>query len=91
MASIALRVKFTGHVQGVSFRFYAKRFADSSDVKGWVRNLEDGTVEALFEGDESAVNRVVEQCRTGNPYAGVVSVESRKGEYTGRYESFTIR
>ena len=91
MSSMALKVKFRGHVQGVSFRFYAKRFADANDVKGWVRNLSDGTVEALFEGEEGPVRRVVEQCRTGNPYAGVTQVDAVEVDYTGRYQSFIIR
>ncbi len=91
MPYVAVRAKFRGHVQGVSFRFYAKRFADSNDVKGWVRNLSDGTVEALFEGERSAVRRVIEQCRTGNPYAGVTEVETLEEDYTGRYQSFIIR
>ena len=91
MANVACRVKFRGHVQGVSFRYYAKRFADSNDVKGWVRNMDDGTVEALFEGDESAVNRVIEECRTGNPHAGVTDIEMKEADSSGRYQSFTIR
>lgn len=91
MANTAVRARFRGHVQGVSFRFYAKKFADANDVRGWVRNMEDGSVEALFEGESGSVGRVVEQCRKGNPYAGVTEVETRVEEYTGRYQSFVIR
>lgn len=53
--------------------------------------MDDGTVEALFEGDESAVNRVIEECRTGNPHAGVTDIEMKEADYSGRYQSFTIR
>lgn len=91
MANIAMRVIFRGKVQGVSFRFYAKRFADSNEVKGWVRNMDDGSVEALFEGESGPVKRAIEQCRTGNPYAGVTEVETQREDYTGRYSSFNIR
>lgn len=91
MANTAVRARFKGHVQGVSFRFYVKRFADAGDVRGWVRNLEDGSVEALFEGESASVKRVIEQCRKDNPYAGVTDVETRVEEYTGRYQSFIIR
>lgn len=91
LPSVAVHVRFRGHVQGVSFRFYAKRFADANDVRGWVRNLEDGTVEALFEGERNSVRRVIEQCRKENPHAGVTEVEASEMEYTGRYQSFVIR
>jgi acylphosphatase len=91
MVLVAVRVRFRGRVQGVSFRYYAKRFADEYDVKGWIRNMDDGSVEAIMEGEEAAVMKVVELCRTGNPNASVTDVELRKMEYTGRYSGFVIR
>jgi acylphosphatase len=59
------RVVVRGHVQGVFFRDTVRRQALTRGVAGWVRNNADGTVEALFEGEPDAVERLVELCRTG--------------------------
>lgn len=68
------RVVIHGLVQGVFFRDAVRRRAQSADVSGWVRNNPDGTVEAVFEGDEGAVERLVEFCRRGPRGAHVTSV-----------------
>lgn len=62
---------FKGRVQGVCFRAYTKQQADLHQVCGWVRNRSDGSVEALFEGDESAVQAVISACQSGPPAARV--------------------
>jgi len=54
-----------GHVHGVFFRDSTRREAERLGVDGWVRNVEDGTVEAVFEGEPSAVDALVELCRSG--------------------------
>ena len=66
-----LHVFFSGRVQGVFFRANTKRKADELCVNGWVRNLSDGRVEAVFEGDVKAVNALLEYCLHGQPYAKV--------------------
>lgn len=91
MTLVAARVRFKGTVQGVSFRYYAKRFADENDVTGWVMNMQDGSVEALMEGEEASVRKVIELCRKGNPNAHVTEVELRMLDYTGKYSGFVIR
>ncbi|MEM3851677.1 MAG: acylphosphatase [Methanomassiliicoccales archaeon] len=91
MAAIAMKVRFRGKVQGVSFRYYMKRFADENEVRGWVRNMEDGSVEGMLEGEETAIRRVIELCKSGNPSAHVTAIETSVQEYTGRYTSFVIR
>ncbi len=65
----------SGHVQGVWFRESCRREAESRDVAGSVANRADGTVEAVFEGRESAVAEVVAWCRIGPPRADVTGVE----------------
>ena len=65
----------SGRVQGVFFRYSASREAAARDLAGWVRNLEDGRVEAVFEGERGAVESVVEWCGRGPPSARVERVE----------------
>jgi acylphosphatase len=65
----------SGRVQGVWFRESCRREAESRDVAGWVANRGDDTVEAVFEGRESAVAEVVAWCRTGPPRAVVTGVD----------------
>jgi acylphosphatase len=62
---IRRRVVVHGHVQGVFFRETARRRALSAGLAGWIRNVPDGTVEAVFEGEPEAVERLVEFCREG--------------------------
>jgi len=59
------RVRAHGRVQGVFFRDSVRRAAETRGVAGWVANRGDGTVEAVFEGDAEAVERLVELCRGG--------------------------
>jgi acylphosphatase len=64
-----------GFVQGVFFRDTVRRRAEARGVAGWVRNNRDGTVEAVFEGEPDAVERMVAFCRDGPPGARVDRVE----------------
>ena len=81
---IRRRVLISGRVQGVGFRWSCKRVADSLGVSGSCRNLPDGRVEAVFEGDPSAVEQAVAWSRGGPSSAIVTSVdvtpETPKGE-----------
>ncbi len=67
----AVRVRVRGFVHGVSFRATMARVATDSGVRGWVRNLPDGSVEAFLEGDEQNVRRVIEWAKRGPPRARV--------------------
>jgi len=79
-----------GLVQGVFFRAYTKSVADKYGVKGFVRNLPDGRVEALLEGEEESVNKVIEFCKHGPPGAIVTNIEIIWEEYKGDYNDFKI-
>ena len=79
-----------GRVQGVAFRHHTCQRALELGVTGWVRNLPDGTVEGLFDGDGSAVAALVEWCRSGPPAARVERLDTRDGDYRGEFESFAI-
>jgi acylphosphatase len=69
------RVVVHGLVQGVWFRESTRREAEALGVHGWVRNREDGTVEAVFEGEPHAVAQVVAWCRIGPPRAEVTAID----------------
>lgn len=75
MAETARRVVVSGDVQGVFFRDSCRRAALSENVRGWVRNRGDGTVEAYFEGTEVAVDAMCDWCRHGPPQAEVAHLE----------------
>ena len=79
----AVRVKVTGRVQGVSFRWYAVQEAARLGVAGWVRNEPDGSVAAQVEGDATAVDAMVEWCRQGPSYASVRDVAVTEAQPTG--------
>ena len=79
-----------GLVQGVFFRRYTKEVAKKYNVKGWVKNLPDGRVEALLEGDKDNVDKVIEFCKKGPPGAIVDNVEIIWEEYKGEFEDFKI-
>ena len=74
------RVVVRGNVQGVFFRETTRRLAQQHDVAGWVRNNRDGTVEAVFEGDEDDVERLVRFVREGPRGAHVERVETFEEE-----------
>jgi acylphosphatase len=80
----------SGRVQGVFFRMETKRAADRFGVSGWVRNLKDGSVEAMFEGDQDRVDAVLDWCRQGPPHADVLDVTVTWNTYTGEFKGFNI-
>ena len=77
---VRARVRVRGRVQGVFFRAEARDRARSLGVAGWVRNVPDGSVEAVFEGDEQRVESMVEWMRRGPSGAAVESVEAVREE-----------
>ncbi len=81
----------SGRVQGVFFRANMRRVAREHGVKGWVRNLPDGRVEAVLEGPEDAVKKVIEWAHRGPPLARVERVEVHWEEYKGEFDDFSIR
>ena len=85
-----VRVVVHGKVQGVFFRDTSRRMAVTRGVAGWVRNLPDGSVEAVFEGAEDHVQVMVEWCRKGPPLARVERVDTYPEQPEG-LTGFTIR
>lgn len=87
---VRAHVFFGGLVQGVFFRHNTRKCADRLGLTGWVRNLPDGRVEAVFEGDEVAVKEAIEWCCTGQPYAKVTDKKVEYSDATGEFEMFSI-
>jgi acylphosphatase len=77
VAVIRRRVVILGYVQGVGFRFSAARAARLHGVAGWIRNRNDGTVEAVFEGEPDAVDTMVRWCEEGPRGGSVDRVDVR--------------
>jgi acylphosphatase len=72
---VRAHVRVSGRVQGVGFRFSLQDAAERAGVGGWARNLPDGRVEAVLQGDAEAVRRLVGWCREGPPGAWVEHLE----------------
>jgi len=85
----SVRVHVDGLVQGIFFRNFVKENAEKQDVKGFVRNLEDGRVEALFEGDVDKVNKMVEMCKEGPKHSQVKSVSVKEESFQG-FKNFKV-
>jgi acylphosphatase len=87
---IRTHVVIKGDVQGVFFRSRTRQEAKKRNVTGWVRNLPDGRVEAIFEGEETDVKELVDFCRKGPPGAKVASISVTVDSYAGEFGSFEI-
>jgi acylphosphatase len=83
-------VVVSGDVQGVFFRQETKSRADNLNVKGWVRNRDDGAVEAVFEGEKQDVKALVEFCKHGPSGALVTNVDVKWENFTGEFNDFKI-
>jgi acylphosphatase len=88
MVNVRAHVFIKGRVQGVFFRQSTQLKAQSLGVKGWIRNLFDGRVEVVFEGDKSQVEILVDYCRHGPPAARVENIEVNYENYKGEFYSF---
>ncbi len=84
-------VYISGRVQGVFFRYTSKELADQLGVTGWIRNLPDGRVEAVIEGDEEKLKEMLEFFHRGPPLAIVKKVDVIEEEYKGEFKDFRIK
>ncbi|MCD6485776.1 MAG: acylphosphatase [Syntrophobacterales bacterium] len=86
-----VHVFITGKVQGVFFRSETKKQALELGLKGWVRNLHDSRVEAVFEGNENNVGKMIDWCKKGPRFAHVEGVRVVEEPPANRFENFEIR
>ncbi|NPA54245.1 MAG: acylphosphatase [Aquificae bacterium] len=85
-----LHVVLAGKVQGVGFRYFTKNLAKKYGLKGYVRNLPDGTVEIVAEGDEKTLRKFLEEVEKGPPLAEVTHMRFQFEEKEGGFEDFEI-
>ena len=90
MARLAKSVRVTGRVQGVFYRAWTRQQAEAIGAAGWIRNAADGSVEALVEGDETAVAALIDAMREGPDGAEVTNVEIVEAE-PENLEHFAVR
>lgn len=90
MKQVRASVCIEGLVQGVSFRYHTRNQARRLNLAGWVKNLPDGSVKALFEGDETGVRQMIDWCRRGPDAAQVVKVDVTIEAARGEFVSFEI-
>jgi len=88
---IRAHILITGRVHGVGFRANARRMAHQLGLKGWVRNLRDGSVEITVEGEEELVERLIQWCHRGPTSAYVSNVTVETSEALGEFNGFTVK
>lgn len=88
---VRAHVIFKGRVQGVFFRANTKKKADDLRLNGWIRNLQDGSVEAVFEGKKEEIEALIEWCRKHQPYAVVDDVKIEWKKCRKEFNRFEIR
>jgi acylphosphatase len=77
----SIRLYVTGIVQGIFFRKFVKENADKYNVKGFVRNLEDGRIEIFLEGDSKGVSEIVELCKKGPKHSQIKNTEIKEEKF----------
>ena len=85
-----VRVVISGDVHNVGFRSWAKHKAEFFGVKGWVKNSADGTVEAVFEGEDYRIDDMLDSCRRGPPGSYVEDVKVEDESFEDEFRNFSI-
>ena len=86
-----LRLKISGRVQGVCYRWFTRDTAAELSLTGWVRNLPDGPVELEAEGERDKLEQLLSRCRRGPDLAQVTDIQAEWEEGTGEFQEFSIR
>lgn len=91
MPVIRAHLYIFGRVQRVLYRYNTRREALNLGLTGWVRNLPDGRVEVIAEGEEDQVEKLIQWCREGPPHAIVRGIEVEREPPTDKFETFSIK
>ncbi len=89
-SKVRAHVFITGRVQGVFFRYKTRNEAKKHDVTGWVRNLSDGRVEAVFEGNKEDVGKLIDFAGKGPSGAKVLDLNVKWQDYSGKFNDFEV-
>lgn len=81
-------IRVEGLVQGVGYRAFAKRVAESLGLNGYAENMPDGSVKIIVEGEKGGIEEFIEECRRGPPFSEVENVDVKWEEYKGEFENF---
>ena len=84
-------IKIYGKVQGVGYRFFATRTARRLELKGWIRNLRDGTVDAVVEGESENIDEWIAELKEGPRFAEVSKIDQEKRDFTGTLGDFDVK
>ena len=84
-------IRIHGKVQGVGYRFFATRVARRLGLKGWIQNNRDGSVEAMVEGEKSALDEWIEQLKEGPRYAEVTRIDQESKDFSGKLPDFDVK
>jgi acylphosphatase len=87
---IQVHILVSGRVQGVGYRFWTCKQAERLGISGWVKNLDDGRVEAVFCGEQTNVDQMIKLCYSGPSAAQVIDIIST-GETPQNFRSFEIQ
>lgn len=90
MNKVKAHVFIEGRVQGVSFRWWTAVSAKKLGLTGWVKNLDDGRVEAVFEGSKNNVKKMVEKCKKASWPAKVIHLDVSWSKATGEFKNFEV-
>jgi len=85
-----IHILITGKVQGISFRYYTKKKAEELQIKGWVKNLPNGDVEIVVEGNNSNITSFMDWCKTGPSLANVKNIAINEEQPTNEFSTFSI-
>jgi acylphosphatase len=86
----AVRLMISGTIQGIFFRMFCKENADKLGLKGYVRNLDDGDVELVLEGNSDEIEKMIEICKQGPPRARIRKIQIQEIKWQGDFKEFKI-
>jgi len=90
--AVVKHIRIKGRVQGVGFRYFTRKTAEKYSVNGWVKNMDDGTVEVVLAGDEKRVLEIMDSLRRGPSSARVTGMEEIPTDQSADdFHSFTVR
>ena len=91
MENARARLFIDGRVQGVFYRAFTREIAHRLCLYGWAKNLGDGRVEAVFEGEKRAIEEAIRECNAGPPGARVTNIDIQWEPYSGNETGFSVR